>query len=693
MILTKDDFSKKGNNKKYNKNSKYLINENKNIDNKYQKGYFHKRNNKNINYDSIKEILNEPIFSKINKSINNVNNENKKIYGLKAYGNMNKNNNINSVKTRNKIIINPNKDDLDNIRGMETDYNINKKIIYNNLYTKKKETKKVKHKNTSMEQRHQKIDEELFLSENKGIINKKNQIYSRPYKHNSPSSQIQKNFENQFNIKDAKNILNINYFYDKGIQNFENMDEIFYTNYYKTKYKKKTKEPHNNKYNSLILNDKMNGYIQDIPPKAINSFYIRKTPINLVKKINNNFNIKEEDIHNNDDFNYINKYIETEEKNRSKNHRGRYHSTFERSNILHSPDTYFTNTMNNYINNKFEKNDKKVITRNGNKIKIFKKNNNTSIQEYNLSLGNEFDSDSDIDYYDNENIENSNNNRDKRYILKKNIIDKNQELNEIKKYYQYFTKNIKPVTNSHFEIKNNKPQVNIPKKNFINVNKVPKNSFHKRNVLSYKKSNTINRNENNNTIGTPNFSEAGKTPKNNNITYHQKIKTFQLNENMSEIKSKQINDLVEICQNEKIEILNQKNSEKEKEHKFVFEKEEDIIEYVYNKFEEERKKKNYFNRKLRFTGFVLSKKYKGKNLCDIRIEDDINQINQHLKDENVLINDKRVEFKYIGDVNDINILEEENKKLKEEIDNLHKKENAKNELIQKMDKEKQDLNE
>ena len=80
-------------------------------------------------------------------------------------------------------------------------------------------------------------------------------------------------------------------------------------------------------------------------------------------------------------------------------------------------------------------------------------------------------------------------------------------------------------------------------------------------------------------------------------------------------------------------------------------------------------------------------------MCDIRIEDDINQINQHLKDENVLINDKRVEFKYIGDVNDINILEEENKKLKEEIDNLHKKENAKNELIQKMDKEKQDLNE
>ena len=693
MILTKGDFSKNGNNKKYNKNSKYLINENKNIDNKYEKGYFHNRNNKNINYDSIKEILNEPIFSKNNKSINNINNENKKLYGLKTYYNMNKNNNNNSIKTRNKNIRNQNKDELDNIRGMETDYNINKKIIYNNLYTKKKETKKVKHKNISMEQRHQKIDEEIFLSENKDIINKKNQIYSRPYKHNSPSSQIQKNFENQFNIKDAKNILNINYFYDKGIQNFENMEEIFYTNYYKTKYKKKTKEPQRNKYNSLILNDKMNGYIQD---KTTNSFYIRKTPINLVKKINNNFNIKDEEMQNNDYFNYI-KYIETEEKNRIKNNRGRYHSTFERSNILHSPDRYFTNTINNYTNNKFEKNDKKIITRNGNKIKIFKKNNNTSIQEYNLSLGNEFDSDSDIDYYDNENITNSNNNRDKRYIIKNNIFGKNQEINEIKKYYQYFTKNIKPVANSQFEIKNNKPQLNIPKKNFINVNKVHKNSFQKRNILSYKKSNIINRNENknenNNMIGTPNFSETGKTPKNNNIITHQKIKTFQLNENINEIKSKRNNDLVRICQNEKIEIFNQKNSDNTKEHKFIFEKEEDIIEYVYNKFEEERKKKNYFNRKLRFTGFVLSKKYKGKNLCDIRIEDDINQINQYLKNENVLINDKRVEFKYIGDMNYINILEEENKKLKEQIDNLHKKDNAKKELTQKFDKEKQDLNE
>ena len=74
-----------------------------------------------------------------------------------------------------------------------------------------------------------------------------------------------------------------------------------------------------------------------------------------------------------------------------------------------------------------------------------------------------------------------------------------------------------------------------------------------------------------------------------------------------------------------------------------------MINYIFNKFEEERKKKSYFNRKLRFTGFVLSKKYKGKNLYDIRIEDDIEKINKQIKDEQILINDKEVEFRYVNE--------------------------------------------
>ena len=114
------------------------------------------------------------------------------------------------------------------------------------------------------------------------------------------------------------------------------------------------------------------------------------------------------------------------------------------------------------------------------------------------------------------------------------------------------------------------------------------------------------------------------------------------------------------------------------------------------------KKKNYFNRKLRFTGFVLSKKFRGKNLCDVRIEDDIEKINQQLKDDQILINDKQVEFRYIEDEKGTNInnsenninneLIEENKKLKLENEKLNKRDFVKNELIKRLDNEKQNFN-
>ena len=684
MILTKDDFPKKEINKKYNKNNKYLIKESKKPTNKYENKYIHKRNMKNIDYSSLKDVLNDKTVSKNNRQNNETKNENKKTTPLNLNGGVVKRNNINSVTTRNKFVRNQNKNIIDSLRGMETEYNVYNKVN-NNLYSTINETKKIRPKNTSMEQRYQKNDDEIFLSENKVRDGKQNQIYSRPYKYNSSSSELQKNFENQFNIKDAKNILNINYFYDKSGQNLEDMDQMFYTNFYKEKYRKRIKVNNKNKYNSLIMKDENDAFSQEIPTKTINSFYIRKNPINLVKNINNNIIIKDDETPNKQYFNRI-KYIETEEKNRINNIRPRHHSMVERNNMNYSPDRFYTNTLNNYINNKAEKSDRKIIRRNGNKIKIFKKNNNTSIQEYNLSLGNENDSendDFDIDENDNELI----NNRNKiRYILNNNIIKKNQEINEINNYYKYFTKNIIPIITSQFSIKNNnKSKINLPTKNFINVNKVHHNSFHKRKIIPNKN----NYDENDNFVGTPNFSQIGKTPKNNNINIHNKeLKSLNFNEN-KETK------LFKVCQNEKIEIINKKNKEENNiENKFVFKTEEEIIDYVYKKFEEERKKKSYFNRKLRFTGFILTKKYKGKNLYDIRIEDDLEQINQKLKDENVLINDKNVELNYVEYLNRLKSLEEENKKLKEEINNLKKSNNSENELLnQKLENEKQNINE
>ena len=64
------------------------------------------------------------------------------------------------------------------------------------------------------------------------------------------------------------------------------MDQMFYTNFYKEKYRKRIKVNNKNKYNSLIMNDENDVFSQEIPTKTINSFYIRKNPINLVKNIN-----------------------------------------------------------------------------------------------------------------------------------------------------------------------------------------------------------------------------------------------------------------------------------------------------------------------------------------------------------------------------------------------------------------------
>ena len=123
-----------------------------------------------------------------------------------------------------------------------------------------------------------------------------------------------------------------------------------------------------------------------------------------------------------------------------------------------------------------------------------------------------------------------------------------------------------------------------------------------------------------------------------------------------------------------------------------------VIDYINKIFKEEIKRNNYSNKKLEFTGFVLTKIYKGKNICEIRIEDNIEKINKNLKDEQVTINDKNIELifledkkKFINNQNELNKLIEENKKLEFENENNMKKELNLNELIKKLDKEKMDL--
>lgn len=176
MILTKGDFTNRINNKNCYQENKYLIRENKILENKQENKYFHKRNNKIFNYNSLKEILNENTLSKNSKGINDKKVENKKLINQNIKDNQTKRYNINSTKTRNKIT----KYQNNNMKGIETEDNVYNKAIYNHfLYNTNKINKKVRQKNISMELRNKNVDEDIFLSENKEENNKKdNMIYN-----------------------------------------------------------------------------------------------------------------------------------------------------------------------------------------------------------------------------------------------------------------------------------------------------------------------------------------------------------------------------------------------------------------------------------------------------------------------------------------------------------------------------------
>jgi len=138
------------------------------------------------------------------------------------------------------------------------------------------------------------------------------------------------------------------------------------------------------------------------------------------------------------------------------------------------------------------------------------------------------------------------------------------------------------------------------------------------------------------------------------------------------------------------------NLKSKHKNKIIFENENEIVEYIKNKFEEDKNSNS--DKNLKYTGFVLTKKYKGKILYEIKIEDDINIINQKLKDENVQINNENIEIINTNQKEElyklkdkIINLEKELSEIQEENGNLTKKDYLKNELIKKIDKEKQNL--
>ena len=174
---------------------------------------------------------------------------------------------------------------------------------------------------------------------------------------------------------------------------------------------------------------------------------------------------------------------------------------------------------------------------------------------------------------------------------------------------------------------------------------------------------------------------------NKNIIF--KKKSIKDNSNINSDINKKFNKFI-VYLNESFTILSNIRN------KIIFEDENDIIDFVNDKFNKENKSKN--ENDFDYTGFTLCKKYKGKTIFEIQIYDDINKFNKILKEKNVKIGNKYIEIISANDRENIEIikkriinLENEIEKIKQENEALNKKDFLKNELIKKLDKEKQNI--
>jgi hypothetical protein len=216
-------------------------------------------------------------------------------------------------------------------------------------------------------------------------------------------------------------------------------------------------------------------------------------------------------------------------------------------------------------------------------------------------------------------------------------------------------------------------------------------TFHKKTLSSINYKGTLTTNDNNNN----NICDDNKD---NTLNNRIMVKKRPLKENSNteaiDINSKKNlkikNNNLCICSDINYNFISNKNN------KIVFENENEIIEYINNKFEEDKKKNN--DKKLKYTGFILTKKYKGKILHEIRIDENIKKINEKLREEKVKINNDFIEINPLNTKDELDNLkniiinkEKELSKLKKENESIVKKDFLKNELINKLDKEKQNI--
>jgi hypothetical protein len=313
-----------------------------------------------------------------------------------------------------------------------------------------------------------------------------------------------------------------------------------------------------NKYNTTIsYKNPVNTFYfnNDFQNQATNGFYIHKTPMNASKRINKNL-ITNKDMSDDEPAytNYINYLKNNGDINRNRRIR-RNHSVIEENNMVLSPYKNYINTNYNNLN---------ILNsnrRSKNRVKIIKKNNSTSIQEYNLSVAGDDDDTNELDEYQNKflltnNIKNGrislnlNDNKINNNIISNDIIG-------LKKYYDNFKKNIQPITNTQFNINSSISQINATNDNLNNFT-----SSNKKNSYFPINENTISNSKSTNNLGfTPNFSDTGKTPTRANNIINTKIRSFN-EEEINDINLNSFNNSFISKNNNDYKLTSQKKQKK-----------------------------------------------------------------------------------------------------------------------------------
>ena len=176
---------------------------------------------------------------------------------------------------------------------------------------------------------------------------------------------------------------------------------------------------------------------------------------------------------------------------------------------------------------------------------------------------------------------------------------------------------------------------------------------------------------------------------NNSDQGHEKEENKKIQVTMKEsfIKKGEINQsTIDLNNNE-----NNKDGKPNKENNnnlIYFKNDDEILKYIKNRVKEgkiQNIKQKLELKSNEFSGFSISKKEKGYTIYEIKVEEDINKINEVMKSQKIEINNRPVQFIFIDELESLNKINEEYFSLKK-MTNL----NVKNDYQKSIEMEKKE---